>query len=286
MKTIHIKQADEIVRRLVLGYKVEDALAGSNPQKAPVLKKKSDKSAPTIKLTNNYVNSLKGDVRFLKKVDELREVKNKVNKDNHKIKHHSAFVRKTARRALKNLNKVEGAKEKELMEELEAMEEAESRAEMNGPGDCSTPSLFPAINFLLTSFFFRMLTEKCQVCGEQILPDSAELAAKRSKVKDGPLTPKRVYCSHWYHHKCLHNYLTKPPFGKPCPTCGLMVYHLDWSSDVKKLEKAWATKQARIREISEVSDCFDLGGEFVRLDEEETEFDNLAAGINGGDDDW
>ena len=65
-----------------------------------------------------------------------------------------------------------------------------------------------------------------------------------------------------------------------------MVYHKEWSSDVKKLEKRWATKMARRREISEVADCFDLGGEFIRLDPSEAENDDGAAGMNAGDDVW
>ena len=131
-----------------------------------------------------------------------------------------------------------------------------------------------------------MVIEKCQVCKEPILPASAELTAKRGKIENGPLTPNRVYCSHWYHYKCLHTFLTKPPFGKPCPTCGLQTYHAKWSSDVKKLEKQWAAKMARRREISEVTECFDLGDEFTREDPGETEMDNVGAGINGTADDW
>lgn len=38
-------------------------------------------------------------------------------------------------------------------------------------------------------------------------------------------------------------------------TCGLRCVHPKWSSDVKKLEKAWSVQQARKRELEEVRGC-------------------------------
>jgi len=59
--------------------------------------------------------------------------------------------------------------------------------------------------------------------------------------------------------------LTKPPFGlQGCPTCRLRVWHHEWERDIKRLERRWAAKQARDRELNEVADSFGgLGEEFM-----------------------
>ena len=48
--------------------------------------------------------------------------------------------------------------------------------------------------------------------------------------------------------------MTTPPFGKSCRVCGQRLYHPDWPATAAQLEKAWAMKQAREREIAEVTD--------------------------------
>ena len=123
MKKIHLKQAEELVRRLVLGYTVEAAIAGSNPQKAPPPKKKDKSKGPAVRLSTEYVNSLKGDVKFLKKVTDLREVGTKTKEFNHKQHYHEAETRKQARKQLKKMSKIEAVKEKDLIDELTALEE-------------------------------------------------------------------------------------------------------------------------------------------------------------------
>lgn len=71
--------------------------------------------------------------------------------------------------------------------------------------------------------------------------------------------------SHWWHHNCLNKVLTKPPFGlQGCPKCGLRIWHHEWERDIKRLERRWAAKQARDRELNEVADSFGgLGEEFI-----------------------
>jgi len=64
----------------------------------------------------------------------------------------------------------------------------------------------------------------------------------------------------------LSEFLQTPPFGKVCPRArcnGAVVQHPDFSSDVKQLEKKWAMKKAKEREIAEVSDLFGLSAEFT-----------------------
>ena len=49
--------------------------------------------------------------------------------------------------------------------------------------------------------------------------------------------------------------MTEPPFGATCATvdCGRRVFHPNWPSDIKQMEKAWAMKQARAREIEDAA---------------------------------
>lgn len=47
-----------------------------------------------------------------------------------------------------------------------------------------------------------------------------------------------------------------------CPRCKHRVYHPDWPQDVKQLEKAWANRQAKRREVSEVRDFFTVDEKF------------------------
>mmetsp|Transcript_12402 Transcript_12402/g.25221 ORF Transcript_12402/g.25221 Transcript_12402/m.25221 type:complete len:345 (-) Transcript_12402:25-1059(-) len=133
------------------------------------------------------------------------------------------------------------------------------------------PSLFVLVTFLVEKI--RGLVEEiCPCCKERVLPvDPAELNAmyggsshnddngnksvanhhpKHTKKKKKPM---RTYCGCWYHKCCLNTLLTEPPFGLSCPNkdCGQRVFHPDWPSDIKQLEREWAAKQARKREIED-----------------------------------
>ena len=50
--------------------------------------------------------------------------------------------------------------------------------------------------------------------------------------------------------------MTEPPFGAKCNTCGERVYHPDWPDNIQALERAWAAKQAKLREIDDVAMAF------------------------------
>ena len=69
-----------------------------------------------------------------------------------------------------------------------------------------------------------------------------------------------VYCKHVYHHACLDVYMKTPPFdgGKKCPKCGKRIYHEKWNISPELAEQRWAQKEARKREIEEVTDFLDL----------------------------
>jgi len=46
--------------------------------------------------------------------------------------------------------------------------------------------------------------------------------------------------------------------GKKCLKCGLRIYHDKWNISPQLAEERWAHKEAREREIEEVSDFLDL----------------------------
>jgi len=70
--------------------------------------------------------------------------------------------------------------------------------------------------------------------------------------------PLRAICGHWLHHSCLDRLLTTPPFGKACSVCAdqRRIWHSDWPEDPRQLEKAWQCKQARLREMADVSHSY------------------------------
>jgi hypothetical protein len=73
-----------------------------------------------------------------------------------------------------------------------------------------------------------------------------------------PKLPERVLCKHWLHHQCLNTLLTTPPFRKQCKECQSLLAHPKWEMDLKKIEKSWALKQAKERELQEAVDLLGL----------------------------
>ena len=119
------------------------------------------------------------------------------------------------------------------------------------------PSLLPLISFLVREMQ-RLVSHICRGCKERVFPaNPEELLSSKNNLK---MQPMRTYCGCWYHKSCLNTILTEPPFGMPqCPTVGCggqRVYHPDWSTDVKQLEKEWAAKQAKLREIEDTMSFF------------------------------
>jgi len=245
-------QAKEVVRRCVCGYSPEQAVIASNPIQIPQNKKNN---SINVHVTNQNLRNLKHDVNFLKQASSLREVnssKEAITED-----------KRQARRQLRQMCKEE--KKRDEIEEVEAKKYEEAEQKMNqdtiltaessklsNEDSSAFPSLFVTIDFILSHFFEKLLTEVCQSCNIRILSDDPNdptiTDPKHAK------RPVRVFCGHWFHYECLDVWMTQPPFGKLCPNCNRKVYHPDWPADTKQLEREWATKKAREREISEVLD--------------------------------
>lgn len=260
---IHLSQAQELVRRCMLGYSLEQALAASNPIKPPAGAQSSSKDAP--RLTTQYLRDLKGDVKFLKQATDLRQV------DQQRATGRPGFAndtatRRAARRELKSLSKEEMEKEAKKQALEQAAVDAEKYASSFGDENTAvTKSLKGVVEFLVFNFMQRLVSESCLVCEKRILPRDPSRAEAIIKKKD-PKRPERVLCGHWFHWRCLDEWMTQPPFGKCCPKCPeVPLYHPDWPADTKKLERAWANKQNKERELNEVADCFDLDEKFALL---------------------
>lgn len=119
------------------------------------------------------------------------------------------------------------------------------------------PSLLALVSFLVREVQ-RLVSHTCPGCKDRVLPGNREeMSLPKLKLK---MQPMRTYCGCWYHKSCLNTILTEPPFGLlQCPTVdcgGQRVYHPDWSTDVKQLEKEWAAKQAKLREIEDTMSFF------------------------------
>ena len=119
------------------------------------------------------------------------------------------------------------------------------------------PSLLSLVSFLIREVQ-RLVSHTCPGCNERVLPSNPEeLSSSQFKSK---MQPMRTHCGCWYHKSCLHTILTEPPFGLvKCPTVdcdGQRIYHPNWSTDTKQLEKEWTAKQARLREIEDTMSFF------------------------------
>ena len=263
-KVVHIYEAQvrEIVRKCNIGMSVELAMMASRPEKVPpaALAKKRE-----IKITNESANQLKEDVKFLKTISDIRDMETAKDKRNQFLLHDNA-TRKAARRTLRKLAAKETAKEVAMLAEEEARQEAEDAALISAHEHGNGPTLHVGaiIDFVANHFVCRLPKEMCQGCQKPLMPkDPSEAGNVFSK--ENKQRARRVYCSHWWHHKCLDRCLTKPPFGtQGCPECRLRVWHHEWERDITRLEKRWAAKEAVKREMNDVTDSFGgLGAEFL-----------------------
>ena len=114
-------------------------------------------------------------------------------------------------------------KQSEMAKELNWKAEAEAQqaaidaklvramADGNGP----THHVGAIIDFVANHFVTRLPLEPCQGCQKMLLPDDPSKAAQVFS-KDNKNRARRVYCSHWWHHKCLNKCwivkLVKCPF--------------------------------------------------------------------------
>jgi len=118
-------------------------------------------------------------------------------------------------------------------------------------------SLYPVVEYLAATCVHHFPVETCPCCKKEALntdPDACETNPNADMFVEW------VYCKHVYHHKCLDDYMKAPPFdgGKKCPACGKRIYHEKWNISPELAEQRWAHKEARKREIEEVTDFLDL----------------------------
>eukprot|EP00033_Pygsuia_biforma_P004168 GCRY01004575.1.p1 GENE.GCRY01004575.1~~GCRY01004575.1.p1 ORF type:complete len:434 (-),score=98.96 GCRY01004575.1:338-1567(-) len=142
------------------------------------------------------------------------------------------------------------------------------KARKNAPPPEPAPCLGAAVFFLSRDLVHCYPRAACQLCHEQLFPEDP---AKGMQGVEKAKRVERVYCGHLYHFGCLDKYMTTPPFGKACPGCNQRIYHPKWTPDIDLLEKRWATQQARIREVMDVT-------EFLQLDKahiKEINYDEL-----------
>lgn len=239
-------QADEIVRRCVAGFSPEQALQVTNP--VPLPPKASGES--NAKLTSGSLKSLKHDVNVLKQMSDLRAAS--VAHDSKKYFTQANAERREARKDLRKLAKAESEADKEeqkrlLEEEQNAMKEL-LKCKVS---ETAQLSLYPAARYLVDDYALKIPVEPCQACKKPILPINPDDEAVKNPKSDN--RPMRTFCGHWLHWNCLNDWLTTPPFVRQCPICNRRIWHPDWPEDYKQLEKAWQSKEARKREMADVS---------------------------------
>ena len=269
-------QAVELIKRLQDGMPVDDALQMSNPTHLPKdYQGDHGGDGPKVRLTNDALKNLKHDVETLSLVRDLREVDSATKQGNVNAKVHSKRERKDARRAVGKITAQEAADDAQRTEKERQWQEEEAQR-MAGyhftkhDGSNPQPSLLAVVTFLSREIN-RITSISCPICSQPALPKDPDKLkalyqshadAKTEKEKKArriarQQRPERVYCGCWYHHSCLDKYMTEPPFGAECARegCerGSRVYHPDWSANVKELERAWAGKQARAREIADAA---------------------------------
>ena len=269
-------QARDLVNQLQDGMASEDALRKSNPVRLPKTFKDNKREPTEARLTQKALKGLKHDIETLSQVRDLREVNAATKGGDARVKSHSKRERKDARRDIKKITDKEIAMDAE-QEEKDRQWQLEEKARLAGykftelDGSNPQPSLLTLVTFLAREVQ-RLPEERCPVCGTRTLPSDPEELMSLYLITSGARTekekrerklakkkrPMRTYCGCWYHHSCLDKFMTEPPFGAECPTedCGRRVYHPEWPGDMSELERAWASHQARSREIEDAGMFF------------------------------
>mmetsp|Transcript_33990 Transcript_33990/g.68485 ORF Transcript_33990/g.68485 Transcript_33990/m.68485 type:complete len:471 (-) Transcript_33990:143-1555(-) len=266
-------QAMELIKRMQDGMPTEDALKMSNPVRLPkeLRDEQSKDNVPTVRLTQDALKGLKHDVETLNLVRDLRDVDAATKRGDARVKTHDKKERRDARRTIGKITRHE-LDDDRARDEKEKQWQLEEKARIAGynfnefDGSNPQPSLLAVITFL-TNEVKRLTSVKCPICSKLALPaepndlkalylshsDAKTEKEKKARRMAKLQRPERVYCGCWYHHKCLDRFITEPPFGAECATdgCSRRVYHGDWPADIKELERAWAGKQARVREIED-----------------------------------
>jgi len=157
-------------------------------------------------------------------------------------------VEKQVKNFLRNMQ--DGMKQENAWLKGNPIKHPDQPADTPNDGD-PIPSLLPLVSILQTKLQALPATN-CPMCQTPVLPKDPKQLAKLKK----PHQPTYSSCGCWYHHQCLDQSLSEPPFGESCPACRRNAYHPDWASDEKERQQAYAQKQARQREMDDVADMF------------------------------
>ena len=241
-QTIYIEQVNNICDKLSKGFDIGYIL---NERK---IKIKEDTSL----IDNKSFNSLTA-------LDIRKDLKTM-----HKMSlfHNELMNNKGVRRKVRVMNKKakqEEKKENDLKKEMERLC-IDPNQQQNQP----LPSLLICIEYLVKQFT-DLPNQKCIICSKKVFPDNPKILQQyennpKKYVNKGKY-PQLCNCRHWAHHKCLDKFISEPPFGKQCPICKIKLKHPLFETDVKALERQWAVKQAKKRELDDidefVNDLFD-----------------------------
>jgi len=238
-------QAEEIIRRCVAGFSPDDAVKSQSVKLPPG---KVEKKGPA--LTSGNLKNLKHDVNVLKQMTDLRVATTSGDKNAYYTETNAK--RKEARKELRRLAKAENEKDMEEERQLRDAEQAEMKALMKAQiSDVAQPSLLPVAKYLVDNYAILLPVELCQNCKKPILSSNPDDDAMKNPKSDK--RPMRTFCGHWLHWNCLDEWLTTPPFIRQCPICDRRIWHPDWPEDHRLAEKAWAKKEEKNREISDVA---------------------------------
>eukprot|EP01071_Lankesteria_metandrocarpae_P004692 Lankesteria_metandrocarpae@DN3659_c0_g1_i1.p1 len=242
LNKLFFEQATSIARRCAQGCSAHLSVLNSDPAKPP---------DEVIRIST--VNEFKHDVKFFKERAEWDAV----------------ATNRKLRQQRKLFEKKELALEREkeaLQAQIQSVEDAntaasEGSAAANNSNSTSssatigTPSLYPVVEYLVKKFVRLLPVANCVVCGTKLAADGSCNAATFNS--ENP--PQRAYCGDWFHKNCLERVMTNPPFGLECPgKCGSQVFHVDWTSNIKALERQWAFREASRREEEDALDLLDL----------------------------
>jgi len=238
-QTIYTQQADNLCSKLARGFDVNYAL---NERK---IQTKNDAAALDV-----------SDFRSTTAVDIRNDLKTM-----HKMSlfHNELMDNKGVRRKVRVMNKQVREEEQKEMELRKQMERAciDPDEQIAEP----LPSLLVCVEYLVKQFT-SLPEETCQACKKKVFPKNPNILHEyeedpKKYVNKGKY-PQRCSCGHWFHHECLDKFINVPPFEKPCEICKVKIKHPLFDTDLKSLERQWAVKQAKKRELDDISEFVDM----------------------------
>lgn len=230
LTSIHKRQAEEVVRRCMLGFKPIEALDSSLCKRGPKSK---------IKKKNNLIHTLdkksllaiRKDVKQLKKTSDLQKVNNAKKQGDNRSFSNSTQARRFARRELKRFAD-EDVRQQTIIENEMRMQSIKAAKSAGNLQTAPTPSLAVAVQFIVERFALHLPCIKCEGCKEDLLPQMPEklhhimtsgsekrkrrtskcLAVSPDIDMSNSKRPELLYCNHWWHLGCLDTVLCSPVF--------------------------------------------------------------------------